>query len=93
MVQYTLDPPMIIPTLATALDWDFAGATALILLVRLVYAVVSIAIAILVLKWIDHLLLKKIDLEEEIQKGNIAAAIFGSALLLFIALLIAMALR
>ena len=79
--------------LATALDWDFAGATSMMLLVRLVYALVSIAVAVLVLKWIDHLLLKKIDLEEEIKKGNIAAAIFGSALLLFIALLIAMALR
>lgn len=79
--------------IAAALDWDFAGATALMLIVRLVYAVVSICVAVLVLKWIDHTLFKKLDLEEEIRKGNIAAAIFGSALLLFIALLIGLALR
>ncbi len=80
------------PTLAS-LDWNFAGATALMLIVRLAYALVSLALALAVLKWIDHRLLQKLDLEEEIRKGNVAAAIVASAALLFVALLIGMALQ
>jgi uncharacterized membrane protein YjfL (UPF0719 family) len=74
------------------MDYDFAGASGVMLLVNLVYAVVALLLGIGALKWIDSRLLKKIDLEQEIQKGNIAAAIFASSLLLFVALIISHAL-
>ena len=74
------------------MDWEFVRATSVMLVVNLVYAVVALFVGVLAVRWVDHLLLKKIDLEEEIQKGNIAAAIFGGVLVLFVALIIGMAL-
>ena len=74
------------------MDWEFVRATSVMLVVNLVYAVVALFVGVLAVRWVDHLLLKKIDLEEEIQKGNIAAAIFGGVLVLFVALIIGIAL-
>ena len=74
------------------MDWEFVRAASVMLVINLIYAVVALFVGVLAVRWVDHLLLKKIDLEEEIQKGNIAAAIFGSVLVLFVALIIAMAL-
>ena len=43
--------------------------------------------------WVDEKLLKNIDLEEEMKKGNIAVAIFASTILIFVALIIAFGFR
>ncbi len=74
------------------MDWEFVRAASVMLVINLIYAVVALFVGVLAVRWVDHLLLKKIDLEEEIQKGNIAAAIFGGVLVMFVALIIAMAL-
>ena len=74
------------------MDWKFVLASARMLLVNLVYAVVALFVGVMSLRLLDRLLLKKIDLEEEIQKGNIAAAIFAGTLLIFVAIILASAL-
>jgi uncharacterized membrane protein YjfL (UPF0719 family) len=74
------------------MDWEFVRAASVMLVINLIYAVVALFVGVLAVRWVDHLLLKKIDLEEEIQKGNIAAAIFGGVLVMFVALIIGMAL-
>lgn len=74
------------------MDWEFVRAASVMLVINLIYAVVALFVGVLAVRWVDDLLLKKIDLEEEIQKGNIAAAIFGGVLVIFVALIIAMAL-
>ena len=74
------------------MDWEFVQSTSILLLINLVYAVVALFVGVLSVRLLDKLILRKIDLEEEIQKGNIAAAIFGGVLVLFVAIIIGFAL-
>jgi uncharacterized membrane protein YjfL (UPF0719 family) len=74
------------------MDNEFAKASLMLLAGNLVYALAAVVLGVICLKLVDHFLLKKIDLEEEIKKGNVAAAIFGSTILLFVALLIGLSL-
>ena len=72
------------------MDWKFVAASSMMLLVNLVYAVIALFVGVLALRLLDRFLLKKVDLEEEIKKGNIAAAILAGTLLLFVAIILGM---
>ena len=72
-------------------SWLKASST--MLLVNLVYTIVSLVIAVGAVKFVDHFLLKKLHFEEEIQKGNIAAAICWSTLVIFVAIVVGLSLR
>jgi len=72
---------------------DFFISSAVNLLINLVYTVTVLIIAVVALKYIDAKLLKSIELEEEIKKGNVAAAIFASTVLIFIAVIVASAMK
>jgi uncharacterized membrane protein YjfL (UPF0719 family) len=74
------------------MDYKFVGASAFMLLVNLAYAAVAILVGIAALRLVDLMLFKKIDFEEEVKKGNLAAGIFGAALIIFVGLLISRAL-
>jgi uncharacterized membrane protein YjfL (UPF0719 family) len=74
------------------MDWNFARASGAMLLLNLVYAVIALLMGVLALRLIDRFILTRVNIEEEIQKGNIAAAILAAALLLFIAIIIGLAL-
>lgn len=74
------------------MDFDFAGASGVMLLLNLVYAVVALFVGVLGIRVVDRIFLRRIDLEDEIRKGNIAAAIFASALLLFVGIVVSQAL-
>ena len=74
------------------MDWRFVAASSTMLLLNLVYAVVALVVGVGTLRLMDRFLFKKIDLEEEIRKGNIAAAIFAGTLLLFVAIIVGLAL-
>ncbi len=70
------------------MEFDFLIATSINLGVNLAYTLVALYVGIVFLSIVDKRLLKKIDLEEEIKKGNIAASIFASTILLFVALIV-----
>lgn len=74
------------------MDYKFAGASAVMLLVNLIYAVVAFIIGVVALQVVDRWLFRKIDFEEEIKKGNMAAAVFGGALVIFVGMVISRAL-
>jgi uncharacterized membrane protein YjfL (UPF0719 family) len=74
------------------MDWKFVMASSTMLLVNLVYAVIALFVGLLALRLLDRYLLKKIDLEEEIKKGNIAAAILAGTMLLFVAIILGLTL-
>lgn len=74
------------------MDWEFVSASLVMLLINLVYAILALFGGVIGVRLVDKILLKKIDLEEEIKKGNIAAAIFGSVLVLFVAIIVGLAL-
>jgi len=74
------------------MDWQFVGASATMLVINLIYAVVALFIGVAAVRLVDRVVLQKLDLEEEIKNGNLAAAIFASSLILFVGLLIGLAL-
>ena len=70
------------------MESDFITSTMITLAINLVYTFVSLTLAIGFLLFADKILLKNIDLQIEIKKGNIAASIFASTVLIFIAIII-----
>ena len=72
---------------------EFFTASLINLLVNLSYSILALVVGVYGLLWVDDKLLKNIDLEEEMKKGNVAVAIFASTILIFVALIIALGFR
>ena len=72
---------------------DFLIATFFNLGVNILQTLVALVVAVLGLQFIDRKLLKHIDIEQELQKGNIAVAMFASTILLFVAVVTVFGLR
>jgi hypothetical protein len=72
---------------------DFLLATFFNLGVNIVQTLIALIVAVLGLQFIDHKLLRHIDIEQELAKGNIAVAIFASTILIFVALGVVFGLR
>lgn len=70
------------------MDAAFIRATSITLLINLIYALVALVVGVLAVRWVDETLYKNIDFVEEIKKGNLAAAIFASVLVLFIGIVL-----
>ncbi|MBQ1782572.1 MAG: DUF350 domain-containing protein [Gammaproteobacteria bacterium] len=68
-------------------------ATLINLGTNLIYTLVALALGVSALLFIDRKLLHKVDIEEELKKGNIAVAIFASTILMFVALIVSFGLR
>ena len=60
----------------------------LYLAINLVYAIMALLVNVIAIRAIDRWLYTRVDFEDEIKAGNIAAAIYKSALLLFVAVVI-----
>lgn len=67
--------------------------TILNLLISLGYAIATLLVSVITLYLVDHYLYRKIDFIEEIKKGNIAASIFYSVLLIFVAVIVTVAIN
>ena len=67
---------------------DFVTVTMINLGINLVYTMVALVVGMAALIFIDKKLLKSICFEEELKKGNLAVALFASAILLFVAIII-----
>lgn len=67
---------------------DFVVSTLVLLAINLGYAVAALIVGVVAVLGIDRFLFRKIDFEEEIAKGNVAAAIFAGVLLLFVAIIV-----
>ncbi|PCI65310.1 MAG: DUF350 domain-containing protein [Gammaproteobacteria bacterium] len=57
--------------------------------INLVYALITLLVSVFALVIIDKYVFTNIDFIEEIKKGNIAASIFQSTILIFIGLVVA----
>lgn len=75
------------------MDINFFLASLANLLLSIAYTVISLFCGVYAIKFIDHFLLKKIDIEEELKKNNTSVAIFASSLLIFVAIIISFGLR
>jgi len=72
---------------------EFFSASMINLLINLCYTIVALVVGVYSLLWIDKRLLKNIDFEGELKKGNLAVAIFASTILIFVAIIIAFGFR
>ncbi|TKB53348.1 DUF350 domain-containing protein [Ferrimonas aestuarii] len=71
------------------MEIEFFSASLINLAINLGYSVIAIIVSVYALFWVDKKLLKGIDIEAEIKGGNVAAAIFASAILIFVAIVMA----
>ena len=58
------------------------------LLISLGYAIATLLVSVVTLYLVDHYIYRNIDFIEEIKKGNIAASIFYSVILMFVAVIV-----
>lgn len=70
------------------MDAAFLRATSITLLINLLYALIALLVGVLAVRWVDETIYKEIDFVEEIKKGNLAAAIYASVLVLFIGIVL-----
>ena len=75
------------------IESQFLISTLVSLGINLAYTIIALMVGIVGLKFVDYKLLKSINLEEEIKKGNIAAAIFASTILVFVGLIVSFGLK
>lgn len=75
------------------MNWEFFQATLFNLSINILYAVISLIVAILALGFVDRVLLTKVDIQEELKNNNVSVAIAASAILLFVALIISFGLK
>jgi uncharacterized membrane protein YjfL (UPF0719 family) len=75
------------------MEMEFFSASLINLLLNLSYTIIALVVGVYALLWIDKRLLKNIDLEEEMKKGNLAVSIFASTILLFVAIIVASGLK
>jgi len=61
--------------------------------VNLLYTILALGVGVYSLLWIDKKLLKSVNIEEELKKGNMAIAVFSSTVLLFVALIVSFGLK
>jgi uncharacterized membrane protein YjfL (UPF0719 family) len=72
------------------MESEFLNATYLTLGLNLLFTVITLVVSVLLLIGIDRVLLRQIDLQKEIKEGNVAASIFASSIILFIAIIVGM---
>jgi uncharacterized membrane protein YjfL (UPF0719 family) len=75
------------------MELEFFSASIINLLINLTYTIVALVVGVYGLLWVDKKLLKDIDIQGEMKKGNIAVAIFASTILIFVAIIIAFGFR
>jgi uncharacterized membrane protein YjfL (UPF0719 family) len=68
------------------MEWALIRSTAISQMVHLLSGVVTVFVGALLIRAIDNIVLKKIDLEEEIARGNLAAAVLAGAMWIALAL-------
>ena len=75
------------------METEFLTASVINLGINLIYTILALMIGIIGLKIIDEKLLKSVNIEEELKKGNIAVSIFASTILIFVALIVSFGLK
>ena len=61
--------------------------------INLLYTILALLLGVVALIIIDKKLLKTIEIEDELKKGNMAIAVFSSTILLFVAIIVSFGLK
>lgn len=68
------------------MEWAFIQTTIVSQVVHIVVGVVTLAVGAIAIRFIDRFVFRKIDLEDEIARGNLAAAVLAGAMWLALAI-------
>ncbi len=68
-------------------------ANTITMLMNIFYTLIALILALAAVRFIDKVVYPDIDFVAEMKKGNIAAAIFVSTILIFVAIVIGLTLR
>jgi len=72
---------------------EFLLASVYNLGINLLYTLIALLVGVAALKFVDRQLLKNVDIEKQLQDGNLAVAIFASTILLFVAVIVSFGLK
>ncbi len=75
------------------MNLEYFAANMVTFLLNITYTMCALFIGLIAIKFADSKLLKSVNLEEEIKRGNVAAAIFASTLLVFVAIIVSSGLK
>lgn len=75
------------------MDSSFFVGTLFNLAINLLYTVIALLVGVAALKFVDSQLLKNVDIEKQLQDGNLAVSIFASTILLFVAIIVSFGLK
>lgn len=75
------------------MESEFFIATLFNLAINLLYTLLALIVGVIALKFVDRQLLKNVDIEKQLQNGNVAVAIFASTILLFVAVIVSFGLK
>ena len=75
------------------MEHEFIVATLFNLGVNLAYTIVALVLAVAALILIDRVLLRDVDIQRQLQDGNLAVSLFASTILLFVALIVSFGLK
>lgn len=75
------------------METQFFLATLFNLGLNLIYTLLALLVGVVALRIVDQQLLKNVDIEHQLQEGNLAVAIFASTILIFVAIIVSFGLK
>ncbi len=75
------------------METQFLLSTFIQLGINLVYTLFALLVGVVALKVVDNLLLKDVDIQKQLQNGNMAVAVFASTILIFVAIIVSFGLK
>lgn len=75
------------------MDFSFFVGTLFNLGINLLYTIIALLLGVVALKFVDKQLLKDVDIQQQLQNGNLAVSIFASTILLFVAIIVSFGLK
>ncbi len=75
------------------METQFFLATVFNLGLNLLYTLLALMVGVVALRIVDKQLLKDVDIQQQLQEGNMAVAIFASTILIFVAIIVSFGLK
>lgn len=75
------------------METQFLLSTLIQLGINLIYTLFALLVGVAALLVVDNLLLRDVDIQKQLQDGNMAVAVFASTILIFVALIVSFGLK
>lgn len=75
------------------MEAQFFLSTLIQLGINLLYTLFALLVGVIALKIVDNLLLKDVDIQKQLQNGNMAVSVFASTILIFVAIIVSFGLK